>query len=108
MSVHKTQLNGMTAAWLLPIAPCVVASATGAEVARVLVNQDHALWTLTTSFVLWGIGAPFAFIVLALYFHRLAVHKLPPREVIVSCFLPLSPLGMGSYAYVFSIELANC
>lgn len=32
-----------------------------------------------------------------MYFHRLTIHKLPPREVIVSVFLPLGPLGQGSF-----------
>jgi ABC-type transport system involved in Fe-S cluster assembly fused permease/ATPase subunit len=32
-----------------------------------------------------------------MYFQRLALHKLPAREVIVSCFLPLGPCGFGSY-----------
>ena len=35
--------------------------------------------------------------VIAMYFQRLALHKLPAREVIVSCFLPLGPCGFGSY-----------
>ena len=36
--------------------------------------------------------------VLVVYFQRLTVHKLPPREVIVSAFLPLGPLGQGGFA----------
>ncbi|MCJ1314790.1 Plasma membrane sulfite pump involved in sulfite metabolism [Xylographa vitiligo] len=35
--------------------------------------------------------------VLVIYFQRLTVHKLPPREVIVSVFLPLGPLGQGGF-----------
>ena len=34
-----------------------------------------------------------SFVVMALYFHRLAVFSLPNAEVIVSAFLPLGPLG---------------
>lgn len=37
-------------------------------------------------------------IVLAIYFQRLTVYKLPAREVIVSVFLPLGPLGQGGFA----------
>jgi tellurite resistance protein TehA-like permease len=36
--------------------------------------------------------------VLVIYFQRLTIHKLPPREVIVSVFLPLGPLGQGGFA----------
>lgn len=37
-------------------------------------------------------------IVLAVYFLRLTTCHLPPREVVVSTFLPLGPLGQGSFA----------
>lgn len=36
--------------------------------------------------------------ILVMYFQRLTVYKLPPREVIVSVFLPLGPLGQGGFA----------
>jgi tellurite resistance protein TehA-like permease len=102
MYMHTTPLSSMTATWLLPIAPCVVASATGAGIAMALstVNAQHALWTLITCYVLWGIGIPMAMVVLVLYFHRLAIYNLPPRETIVSVFIPLSPLGMGAYGII--------
>lgn len=88
----------MTAAWLLPIVPPIVAAASGGIVAEVLPNPQHALWTIVVSYVLWGIGVPLAMLTLGIYLHRLTMHKLPPREVIVSVFLPLGPLGQGGYA----------
>jgi tellurite resistance protein TehA-like permease len=88
----------MTAAWLLPIVATIVASASGSIVAGVLPNPQHALWTIITSYVLWGTGVPLAMATLVIYFQRLTVHHLPPREVIVSVFLPLGPLGQGSFA----------
>ena len=87
----------MTAAWLLPIVATVVAAASGGIVAEVLPNPHHALWTVITSYILWGTGVPLAMVVLVIYFQRLTVHKLPPREVIVSVFLPLGPLGQGGF-----------
>ena len=87
----------MTAAWLLPIVAPIVAAASGAVVASALSNPQHALWTIIVSYVLWGTGMPLAFVVMVIYFHRLAVHKLPPQEVIVSVFLPLGPMGQGGY-----------
>lgn len=98
MYVHDTQLSTMTATWLLPIASTVVAAASGGIIAAVLPNPQHALWTLILSYVLWGMGMPLAMVVLVMYFHRLCFHKLPPREVIVSVFLPLGPVGMGGFA----------
>lgn len=95
MTLHKAKLSTMTAAWLLPIVSTIVAAASGGIIADVLPNPQHALWTLTTSYILWGTGVPLAMFTLVLYFQRLTIHKLPPREVIVSVFLPLGPLGQG-------------
>lgn len=36
-------------------------------------------------------GVPISFLVMALYFHRLCVHHVPPSEQIVSVFLPIGP-----------------
>ncbi|KAB8349551.1 hypothetical protein FH972_023575 [Carpinus fangiana] len=100
-SENTTQLSAITAVQLLPIAATIVAAGTGAEVAEVLPNPNHALGTIMTSYVLWGMAMPLAMTVLVIYFHRLAVHKLPPRELIVSCFLPLGPLGFGGYTIMY-------
>lgn len=75
----------------------MVAAASGAIVADVLPDPQHALWTIIVSYVLWGIGIPLAMMVMVIYFHRLTVYKLPPKEVIVSIFLPMGPLGQGSF-----------
>ena len=95
MTLHQAKLSTMTAAWLLPIVSTIVAAASGGVVAAVLPNPQHALWTLTVSYILWGIGVPLAMFTLVLYFQRLTVYNLPPREVIVSVFLPLGPVGQG-------------
>lgn len=98
MYFHKAELSTMTAAWLLPVVAPIVAAASGGIVAEQLPNAQHALWTLVASYILWGTGVPLAMVVLVMYFQRLTVHKLPPREVIVSVFLPLGPLGQGGFA----------
>ncbi|KAJ5328190.1 hypothetical protein N7452_008580, partial [Penicillium brevicompactum] len=98
---HITSLDRITALQLLPIAATIVAAGAGAEVAGILPNQQHALSTLLVSFILWGMGTPLAIVVLVIYYQRLAVHKLPPREVIVSCFLPLGPLGFGGFGILY-------
>lgn len=93
---HHT-LDRITAAQLLPIAATIVAAGTGSEIAEVLPNPNHAFGTLLTCYVMWGMATPMAMIVIAMYYQRLTLHKLPAREVIVSCFLPLGPCGFGSY-----------
>lgn len=97
MTKHQNRHETMTAAWLLPIVAPIVAAASGSVVASALPNPQHALWTVITSYVLWGTGVPLALVVLVVYFHRLTIHKLPPQEFIVSVFLPLGPMGQGSY-----------
>ncbi|KAK8931915.1 putative C4-dicarboxylate transporter [Metarhizium anisopliae] len=97
MHRHKPGLNNTTAALLLPIVPTVVAAATGGIVAEALPNHQHAFTTLIASYILWGIGECLSACVLALYFHRLTIHSLPPKEVIVSVFLPVGPLGQGGF-----------
>ena len=98
MAVHHPELSTMTAAWLLPIVSTIVASASGGIVASILPNPQHALITLVVSYVLWGTGVPLAMCVLVIYFLRLTTNNVPPKEVIVSVFLPLGPLGQGGFA----------
>ncbi|KAF2802214.1 sulfite transporter Ssu2 [Mytilinidion resinicola] len=98
---HQQALDRITAAQLLPIAATIVAAGAGAEIAEVLPNPDHALGTLITSYVMWGMATPLAMTVLVIYYQRLALHKLPPREIVVSSFLPLGPLGMGGYTIMY-------
>ena len=81
MILHDAKLSTMTAVWLLPIVSTIVAAASGGIIAAVLPNPKHALWTLTVSYILWGIGVPLAMFTLVLYFQRLTMHNLPPREV---------------------------
>ncbi|OJJ08631.1 hypothetical protein ASPVEDRAFT_57662 [Aspergillus versicolor CBS 583.65] len=94
----ETQLSSMTAVWLLPIVSCPVAASSGAIVADILPNPQHALWTVIASYVLWGIGLPLALMVMVIYLQRLTLHKIPPKAIIVSVFLPLGPFGSGGYA----------
>ncbi|KAF4543870.1 C4-dicarboxylate transporter malic acid transport protein [Lasiodiplodia theobromae] len=99
MHVHQVDLPSMTAVWLLPAATPIVTASNGATVASMLAstNPQHALWTLMVSYVLWGIGFPMAVVTLGVYFHRLTMHKLPPREVIITVFMPVGPLGQASF-----------
>lgn len=95
----------MTAVWLLPIVSCPVAASSGAIVADILPNPQHALWTVIASYVLWGIGLPLALMVMVIYLQRLTLHKIPPKAIIVSVFLPLGPFGSGGYAYVHLVRM---
>ncbi len=94
----ETPLSAYTALQLFPIIACVVASASAAVMSSVIPRPEQALATLVIGYVLWSLGFPTALFIMVVYFQRLAIHKLPPKEVIVSCFMPLGPLGMGGFA----------
>ncbi|KAJ5098940.1 hypothetical protein N7532_005941 [Penicillium argentinense] len=96
-SKNGLDLSSMTAAWLLPIVSCVVAAASGSIVADVLPDEQLALATILASYILWGIGVPLAIMVICIYLQRLMLYKLPPKGMLVSVFLPLGPLGQGSF-----------
>ncbi len=99
MSAHGGRsLDTITAAQLLPIAATIVATVVGSEVAGILPNTQYALGTIIVCYVMWGLSLPLAFTVLVIYYQRLALHRIPSREVIVSAFLPLGPLGYGGFA----------
>ncbi|OAP62138.1 hypothetical protein AYL99_04341 [Fonsecaea erecta] len=95
---EEAPLSTMTALQIFPVIGTVVASATAALVAGVLPNDEQALVTVIIGYILWGVGVPAATFILITYWQRLTIHKLPPREVIVSCFVPLGPLNMGGFA----------
>jgi tellurite resistance protein TehA-like permease len=94
---YQRSLDSITAAQLLPIAATIVAAGAGSEVAAIMPEPQLALGVIIASYVLWGMATPMALSVLVIYYQRLALHKMPPREVIVSAFLPLGPLGFGGF-----------
>lgn len=88
----------MTALYLIPVVAVVIAATSGGLVAGALPNQNHQLWTLVISYILWGIGSPLSWIILTLYFLRMTLHKPLSREVIVSLLLPIGPLGLSGFS----------
>lgn len=97
---HNHHLDSMNGTWLLPIVPAVVTAASGGLLANHLVDLHSALVVLLISYILMGMGLMLALSIIVIYFYRLAVHKLPPKEVIISSFLPLGPLGQGAYGMI--------
>ncbi|KAI1081333.1 voltage-dependent anion channel [Whalleya microplaca] len=97
MRHHNPQLQQTNATLLLPVVPAVVAAASGGIVAEALPSIDHAVATLIVSYLLWGLGGSFSLLILAMYFQRLNLHSVPPKEAIVSMFLPVGPLGQGGF-----------
>lgn len=75
----------------------IVISATGSGIAPHLPRRAGVA-ILFVSFMMWALGLGMSYIILGIYFWRLMKEQLPPRQVIISCFVPVGPLGMGAYA----------
>lgn len=96
---HNHQLEAMNGTWLLPFVPAVVTGASGGLLANYL-DEPRALVILIISYITMGMGLSLALSIITIYWCRLIVHKLPPKEVIISSFLPLGPLGQGAYGMI--------
>jgi C4-dicarboxylate transporter/malic acid transport protein len=91
--------ESMTAIWLLPIVPAEVAAASGGLIAPHLAGAAAA-HMLIYSYMLWAFSVPLALGVLVVLYLRLVLHKLPKREMAVSSWLALGPLGTGALGLV--------
>lgn len=101
--------SSTTAALLLPIVPPITAAATGSTIATALANAGYPTYAFTiviVSYMVLGVGLPLALLILVLYFQRLLLFKQPPREVIISVFLPLGPCGQGGEALLHLGQVA--
>jgi C4-dicarboxylate transporter/malic acid transport protein len=96
-TAHEHSIERMTAAWLLPIVPPEVSAASGGLLAQHL-SPALARPVVYVSYVLWSISVLLALAVLAILLLRLTLHKLPHRDMAVSTWLPLGPLGTGAFA----------
>jgi len=93
---HTQSMDQITGIWLLPVVSPIVSAASGGIVAQILLPH-HARLTIIVSYIQWGMGFGLAFMIMTLYYARLAIYKIPPATVIVSAFLPLGPCGQGAF-----------
>jgi C4-dicarboxylate transporter/malic acid transport protein len=89
-------LEKMTAVWLLPIVAAEVAAASAAQLVPHVVDPQAALRLLVVGYALWAFSVPLALSFLVILLLRLALHKLPPKEMAASGFLALGPIGTGA------------
>lgn len=107
MTKHHNTVSSITGAWLLPIVSTIVAAASGAIVAEIIPHDNEKLITLIVSYVLWATGVPLAMCIITLYLLRLTTNSLPPKAIVVSSFLPLGPLGQGSFGIMTMGKVAK-
>jgi tellurite resistance protein TehA-like permease len=81
--------------WLLPVVAAEVAAASGALLVPHL-GAEQAYATLIAGYALWAFSVPLAMSILVILLLRLALHKLPEREMAASGWLALGPIGTGA------------
>ncbi len=97
-SVQKHALKDMSALWLLPIVACEVAASSGGLLLQHIVMGQQAVGILFGSYMLLGMSILPAFAILTILMLRLALHQLMPKELAISCWLALGPIGTGALA----------
>lgn len=90
------QLSEVNGVWLLSFIPMIVTAATGSGIAPHLATQN-GIAVLMVSFLMWSLGIAMSLVITTIYFWRLMACQLPQRDLIVSCFVPVGPMGMGAY-----------
>ena len=99
-------LQSMTAVWLLPIVAAEVTAASGGVLLNQLSAGAEAERVLFLSYVLWGTSVLPAFGILAILFLRMVLHKLPKRDMAVSSWLSIGPIGTGALGLLLLGEQA--
>src|SRR4051812_46096271 len=85
----------------------IVAAAFGSNLANA-VSLKNSEGVLVVSFLMLSLGTGMSFLVMGIYVWRLLSCQLPPRDAIVSTFVPVGPPGMAAYAFVnLSVALAQ-
>ena len=97
-SQQQHELQTMTAMWLLPIVACEVAATSGGLLLAHLPAGQEAVGILFASYVLWGMSVLPAFGILSILMLRLALHQLPSKELAITGWLALGPIGTGALA----------
>lgn len=92
------QLEDMTAVWLLPLVAPEVAAATGGLLLAALPPGPEARSILTICYSLWGMSMLPALGVLVILFLRMVLHRIPGRDMAVSSWLAIGPVGTGALA----------
>ena len=97
---ERSSLGDVTALWLLPVVPLVVASSGGGELVQALAAHTTAgaLVTLASAACTLSVGLALASAVLVLYFCRLLMHGFPTTTGVLSACVPLGPMGQAGVA----------
>ena len=88
-------IEKMTAVWLLPIVAAEVTASSAGLLVPYLADSHAALRMLVLGYALWAYSVPLAMSILVILLLRLALHKLPHKDMAASGWLALGPIGTG-------------
>ncbi|MCY0880664.1 MAG: C4-dicarboxylate ABC transporter, partial [Firmicutes bacterium] len=89
------RLDRITGLWLMPIVPAEVAAASGSLLMPYFIGTPNAMSMMIINLGLWALSVPLSFLILGFLFLRLALHKLPAKEMAISTWISLGTLGTG-------------
>jgi C4-dicarboxylate transporter/malic acid transport protein len=90
------RMEKITAIWLLPVVAAGVSASSAGLLVPYLADPQAALEMLVLGYVLWAASVPLAMSIIVIVVLRLALHKLPDRDMAASGWLPLGPIGTGA------------
>lgn len=89
-------IEKMTAVWLLPVVAAEVTAASAGLLVPHIATPDMAMLVLAIGYALWAFSVPLAMSYLVILLLRLALHKLPHRDMAATGWLALGPIGTGA------------
>ena len=89
-------IEKMTAVWLLPVVAAEVTAASAGLLVPHLAEPSTAMLVLTIGYALLAFSVPLAMSYLVILLLRLALHKLPHRDMAATVWLALGPIGTGA------------
>ena len=93
---QEHSIEKMTAVWLLPVVAAEVTAASAGLLVPHLADPSGAMLILMIGYALWAFSVPLAMSILVILVLRLALHKLPQRDMAATGWLALGPIGTGA------------
>lgn len=82
---------------LMPVVTLTVAASSGGKITPLLTRIGHKIVTLVVSYIMWLVAVCLAFVIIAVNFWKLFVHKVPDTKLMFTTFLPVGLLGQAAY-----------
>jgi C4-dicarboxylate transporter/malic acid transport protein len=93
---QEHSIEKMTAVWLLPVVAAEVTAASAGLLVPHLADPHAAMLVQMIGYALWAFSVPLAMSILVILVLRLALHKLPHRDMAATGWLALGPIGTGA------------